>query len=256
MRWINGKLSKVITDENDNIIKNPNDEQIKMSILDNRRKKRKRTNFEKRICCICGSDHTDKNVLDCPIWINHKCDKIDCTKYVCHSCHKKIQYRSFSSGYYIAQWRIGELDPSSPSGKGFIGQQIVAKRYGIEDCNLKMDNFHFYVDLSKIPGLGYAEVKTASYDIEQAKWPFSNINKENFDILLLLCMDAFSPWRDVERVYMIPDEYAESTGISINRYPSRLTYMSKEKFRIDRRPFNDIYHNMKLENCKVLKKQI
>ncbi len=55
------------------------------------------------------------------------------------------------------------MEISSPPGKDFIGQQIVAKTYGIEDCNLKMNNFRFYIDL-KHSIYGYIEVKTRIKD--------------------------------------------------------------------------------------------
>ena len=49
---------------------------------------------------------------------------------------------------YEADFRNGNLDPLSPPGKGFIGAQIVAKTNGTEDCNIKMNNFRFYVEFN------------------------------------------------------------------------------------------------------------
>lgn len=161
---------------------------------------------------------------------------------ICPSCIRKT----------TADWRMGNLDPSSSVGRGFIGQQIVANTYGVEDCNLMMDNFHFYIDLSKILGYGYVEVKIAS--LIYISWYFSRIKSENFDTIFLLCMDMNWPWKDVYRVYAIPWKAVgnrKSMGITKNPSKDKLWY---EKFRIDVEPFNDTYHSMKLSNCTVLRK--
>ncbi len=43
------------------------------------------------------------------------------------------------------------------------------------------------------------------------------------------------------------------TGITITKNPSKGVQWYEE-FRIEEKPFNEIYHNMKLENCKILRK--
>lgn len=72
-------------------------------------------------------------------------------------------------------------------------------------------------------------------------------------------MDNNEPWKNIERVYAIP--YIQMAGeyrIYIHRDLSKLTRHSRyeylEQFRIDITPFNNTYHDMKLENCKVLRK--
>ncbi len=100
-------------------------------------------------------------------------------------------------------WRIGNLDPKSSLGKGFIGQQIVAKTFGIEDCNLKTDNFHFYVDLYKHSDYGHIEVKTSSYNKWRRVWSFVTRREQDYEHLFLVCMDGNWPWKDVKRMYAI-----------------------------------------------------
>lgn len=152
-----------------------------------------------------------------------------------------------------ADWRIGNLDPKSSIGKGFIGQQIVAKTFGVEDCNLKMDNFNFYVDLCKHSDYGYIEVKISSYYKEHRAWSFDTRREQYYDNLFLVCMDGNWPWKDVKRMYAIPWEaVGYRKRINIYKNPSRGGWY--KEFRIDEKPFNDTYHNMKLENCKVLRK--
>jgi len=199
--------------------------------------------YEGRVCCNCKSDETYIESNGTPHWYNCSCGKDVCTGYLCKRC------------YASPDWRYGDLDPSSASGKGFIGQQIVAKTYWVDDCNLKMNNFHFYVDISKISEYGYAEVKTAS--LIRGMWQIDTRRDQKYDVLIIICMDDNWPWRDVERVYIISWKYVilHGTGITIYKNPSRTTWIdyNKKKFGIDERPFNNVYHNMELKNCKVLR---
>lgn len=104
-----------------------------------------------------------------------------------------------------------------------------------------MNNFRFYVDLSKIPKYGYCEIKT---------------REQEYDTLFTLCMDKNKPWQNVERVYAFPWEVVinrNKTNITIARNSLKKGYWYEE-FRIDKNPFNDIYRDMKLDNCEILKK--
>lgn len=221
----------------------------------------KKVDHSNTMCCICGSKDTyvynGKH-----IWYNHRCNKKDCTAYECSVCHKKIEYNT--PGTYAnakklqADCRNENLDSSSSSGRGFIGVQIVAHRYGIDDCNIKMDNFRFYVDLSKISGYGYSEVKTSSFSKTYGRWKFNTDRVQEYDTAFLVCMDNNWPWKDVDRLYAIPWEVVVNRNkwsISITKNPSKGVQWYEE-FRIDERPFNETYHNMKLENCKILRKEL
>ncbi len=70
-------------------------------------------------------------------------------------------------------------------------------------------------------------------------------------------MDKNVPWIDIEKVYVIPESelYGE---VRINIYKDFSNVRSRfkwvDKFRVDEKDFNDIYHTMKLENCKILRK--
>lgn len=200
------------------------------------------------ICCICKSKKTYVEVgTGRPVWHKCICGKKDCTGYSCDKCINKVKYRSLDRNY-IALWRIGELGPNSTNGKGFIGQQIISRTYEVDDCNLKMDNFRFYVDLSKISGYGYCEVKIAT--VSYGVYHFNTKRHQDYDNIFLICMDE--QWTNVERVYVIPWEYAvKRTSIGIIKNPSKKTWYAE--FRIDEKLFNDTYHKMKLENCKYLK---
>lgn len=175
-------------------------------------------------------------------------------KGICPTCMARIKNAEHRKEG--TNWRNGNLDPSSHVGKGFIGQQIIAKTYGVEDCNLKMNSFHFYIDLNKITGYGYGEIKTATFKKYGEYWSFSCMVKE-CDTFFLVCLDEYWPWRDVKRVYAVPCwEVFGGSGVYIreNFRLSRSKWKYLEEFRIDEKPFNSTFHNMKLENCKILRR--
>ena len=151
----------------------------------------------------------------------------------------------------MAKYKMRQLSIYSKVGKGFIGEQIVAKARNIKNCNMETGNFHHKFDLLDIE---YGRIQVETFSLKRGGWgfKFGHTNKGSFDNAFLLCMDDNEPWRDVERVYVIPEEetFGRST-LNIIKNPSRTVWY--EIFRIDERPYNDAYHHMKLENCKVLK---
>jgi len=158
-----------------------------------------------------------------------------------------------------SDWRTGNLDPSSAPGRGFIGAQIVAKTLGVDDCGIKMNNFCFYIDLSKHTIYGYSEVKARTLDKKRGKWNVSDTYRElndiTYDTLFVVCMDEYWPWKNVRRVYAIPWEViSHKTGFDIYQDPPKRADPWYEEFRIDEKPFNDTYHNMKLSDCPILNK--
>lgn len=248
--YINGKLRTVIADEDNNIIKNPTKEQKELAIFDNRRKN---TTVK---CCRCGKG-TYVDPEGHHKWKKCTCGKSNCTTYLCHRCKSKDYDRDRNS---MAAWRTGNLSIYSTTGKGFIGAQIVAKTYELDDCNIKTNNFNFYVDLSKHSIYGDIEVKTVSLDIEYMRW-MVHLRNWNFDTLFMVCMGCEYPWENVLRVYAIPCEYVNGLqGVYISaRGPiDELGRSSKgtkwDKFRIEEKPFNDTYHKMDINKCKVLRK--
>lgn len=197
-----------------------------------------------RKCCNCGGSKTYIKPDGRYSWYSCQCHDEDCTKYLCEKCYKK----SFTD------WRNGNLDPSSNSGKGFIGSRIVANTYKMEDCSIVKDNFHFYIDLFKRGGYGYVEVKTSSLDKIREIWNFNTARQQEYENIFLVCMDIYWPWKRVERIYIIPWEVVGyRTGIAITKNPSKGNQWYEE-FRTNEIPFNETYHRMKLENCDILRK--
>jgi hypothetical protein len=195
-------------------------------------------------CCICGcATYTDSSQA---YWYSHKCDKENCTGHICSRCHSREYY--YDTIGKVTNWRIGELDRYGETGKGCIGAWIVGKSLGIDDLNVRMNNFNWHIDLSRHINYGYSEVKIATLNIRNQRWEYDIKIGQHFDTIFLICMDGDKPWKCVERVYAIRGK--NITGIThISIY--RITYSKisiYEKFRIDEKLFNDMYCSADIPN--------
>lgn len=195
-------------------------------------------------CFLCGSitTYVDRGLSKWRKYI----DNNGTIEYICYACYEVRYYQNHkndvdSSCYeskIYTDWRNGNLDPSSTTGKGFIGTQIICRMLDIDDCNIKMNNFGFWIDTYH-KKYGYLQVKTSSYSTIERKWLFEGGYGHVFDTIFLVCMDEHWPWRNVIRVYMIPykDVY-HLKSISISRYPSRESKWDRYRV-IDEKLYND-----------------
>lgn len=66
-------------------------------------------------------------------------------------------------------------------------------------------------------------------------------------------MDEYEPWKNVERVYIIPyDRVSGRKAITIVKNPSRLTWY--DDLIVHDKLFNGAYRSMDIKKCKVLRK--
>lgn len=216
-------------------------------------------------CCICESKETRIQPNNRPHWLKYKVDKDgkfdsngswDEKSYICEICydkeHRKLPDSNANLIKSMRQFRNNELSKDCSSGKAFIGEQIWRKARGVDNCNIKMDNFAYKYDHSPDSEYGITNTKTASLSHHQGTievWRFSPNGK--YDHAVLFCMSK--NWKDVERTYIIPEsEMKKGTSITITKNPSRGVPWY-EKYRVDEKPYNDAYHNMNIEDCPVLK---
>lgn len=213
-RYIDGNARWIVTDEYNNII----DKSPTREML----KIAEILEECKKVCSKCGRNWTSG------VWYNNESRN----GKLCSRCH--------------------HLSRSSARGLGFIGARIIAKHHYMEDCEIKANDLCYYVDLSNIE-YGLSEIKTRSLITKYNMWPFAHIKPWNFDTLFLVCMDEYKPWKNVVRVYIIPSEYIDVENITI--YNTMSTRLNRwHEFQIDEKSYNDIYHNMKLDNCEVLRR--
>jgi hypothetical protein len=205
--------------------------------------------FEGRKCHICGGDNTTIKWNGKPHWrTNRNKDREWDRKYhLCSDCYRKYDPESLENLIKSMRLsRIGDLERESENGKSVIGQWMTAKVLELTDNNIEKNNFREKVDLSKHHILGKVEVKSPS--LIEGKWHAYIGMEHNFDSITVTCMDNNNPWKNANRVYIIPEsELYGETQITIYEDWPKISRRSKfewiEKYRIDEKPFNDIYHS-------------
>lgn len=209
--------------------------------------------FDGRICCRCGNTKTYIKNTGMPEWRSCKCTKENCAGYLCKKCWSKnynvlhnIDYVNLRKD--ISNSRTGNISRYTSHGKGIIGQWVGAKTLGLKDLNIENNNFNEPIDLSYHQLYGRPDVKIKT--LKNGEWHISmgtnRIGKQKFDTSIILCMDRYELWKDVEIVYAIPWKIIENrkitSGFTIIKGSSR--YLWYEEFRIDERPFNRVYHSV------------
>lgn len=246
IRIVNGKPKWVITDRNSNIVnRTPTNDQLKLAIPEEDSPKIRR-------CCLCQSHETYIRKNDIQQWHKYKCDKYNCSRYLCDKCYKRDPNSYHGIIKSMADHRNKRLGKDSTTGKGFIGQQVIAKIFVAEDCNINTNNFHSIIDVYDSIKYKRIQVKTVSFS-EYGRWTIGHI-LYNFDTLIIICMS--NDFKNIERVYIIPAQEIKNRNIkSVSIYRSVYRNRKKpwyENFRVDQRPYNRILHNMKIEDCPVL----
>lgn len=283
MRCINGKPKWVIIDEHYNIINISPTKEILKSTLDER--------DIIKMCCVCRCTETYDH------WFTHKCDKIDCTKYLCRTCYREsgrpkkkdikrkcnmcgreeschwykdggldlcnICYQKYNPNSTnntiksMAKRRINrtihidKFDDLGDNDLGYIVECIVCDTYGIKNYNDETDNYRSPFDAIH-PEYGRLQIKGVNliegqwhprFRDTEVLWPM-------FDSAIIICMDDNKPWKNVERVYKIPqEEFVNRKGIAIVKNPTDCVGDPVtpwyEKYRIDEKPFNGTWHDFK-----------
>lgn len=216
-------------------------------------------------CYICKRNETRILPNGRPHWLSYKVDKNgkfdsngnwDRKSYICAICydkeHRKLPDSDTNLIKSMRKFRNKELSKDCSSGKAFIGEQIWCKARGVDNCNIKMDNFAYKYDHPPDPEYGITNTKIASLSHHQGTieaWQFSPSGKYNYVVLICMSKD----WKDVDRIYIIPESEAkEGTSITISKNPYR-GIPWYEKYRVDEKPYNEAYHSLSIEDCSVLK---
>lgn len=193
-------------------------------------KMKRKKYFEGRTCCTCGGSNTWMRG-DTPYWYVHKCEKENCSGYICGSCQCKSRSALRNEKFYLYDDRI----------KWLLGECVVCKTIGVKNRNFGEDNFRSYSDTYRHPVYGEIDVKTLS--LIEGRWKASFGGSE-FDTAVILCMDK--NWKSIERMYIIYYDYIDGrTGITF--YKNTRFLISKwEKFRVKEEESNNNYQNLLL----------
>lgn len=207
---------------------------------------RPKTDHTNTTCCICGRKDTYIRPYGKVEWMKYKKNGTwNHKSYVCYWCYGDLYRKRPDSNNniikYLANSRIGNVDRFENRGKGIIGQWIGGKTLGLKDLNIENNNFNEPIDLSWHSIYHNIDVKIATYNNVNDQWRFENI-RHSYDNLLALCMDRYKLWKNVEIAYMIPISQTDTTSITIFKNLSKGG--KYEKFRIDEKPYNDMYHSV------------
>lgn len=194
----------------------------------------------KRKCHECGTENTSH-------W--YKDGKLD----LCAACYQKLPNSPNSIRKSLAKCRtkriidINKFDELDDNDIGRIIEDIVCDTYGIKNYNDETDNYRSPFDAIH-PEYGRLQIKGASLNVIDGEWQrglrYTEILWREFDFMIFVCMDENKPWRNVERVYKIPqEEFSNRRCITIIKDPSRGTWY--EKYRIEEGPFNSSWHDIK-----------
>lgn len=201
---------------------------------------------DSRNCCQCESIETTR-YRGIEHWHKCKCGKDLCTGWLCKICYTREHHKS-PDGYVttinsMSKHNTGLLGIDSETGKGLIGESVVAKVRKLEIVAIKSNNFRSKFDLSEDEEYRNIQVKIAAP--QYGDW-FASIGRgHNFDTLFGLCMDKIM--KNVKRMYVVP--VAELLGvstISFRGHPLPSIGSKWDKFRIDEKPYNDTYHSLML----------
>lgn len=235
IRIIDGKPKWVIVDECNNIINmSPNNEDIKLAIDEKYIPKR---------CCMCGNTETYIKSNGVPDWRKYPdVTNWDGKSYSCKKCYGK-DYQKLPDSQnnlikLLRDFRIGNVKKNSIHGFIIISQAVTAKVLKIEDLNIKMNNFNWYIDMEHEK---YRKIDVKSRSLNYGMWSFSTRKKIDCDTNFCLGFDIYR--ENIASIYIIPnDDVMHNTGITIAKDSSRTP--KYDKFKVDPKPYNDAYHSL------------
>lgn len=161
--------------------------------------------------------------------------------------------------------RNKDLDPDSAKGFGYMTEVLIAKFLGIETCfdiyrqySAKAEycstgNFnHRAFDMYHHEDFGRIDAKASKLFHDKNCYYLEFHTKKNKIPDFFFCIGYNESRTEIICVYIIPNENIMSHTIRINKNWNRHKdpyYWYKQ----DPKPWNDLFHTLKLEDCPVLK---
>jgi len=231
-RFVDGKLRKVIVDENGNIVnKIPNKDELK-SLAEIPKENYKRNIIPRLIyynetntCYRCGISfkkapgHPEREYDKEGNWTG---------KWNCGKCRQRHGFNSQNNIIKsLAKHRIGNIDPNSNCAKGDNFEELTCRwrsmvsSVPVENLNKKLDCYNTPIDHSRDSELGIIQTKGCLYNPTYRWWAqnFENLhdaiaNGFEFDVLILYCISKDG--KIIERIYILPSlEIIERSSITI-----------------------------------------
>lgn len=188
----------------------------------------------KEMCNTCN------NIID----LNSRLMQLPNGNFQCNKCYQNIHHNS--------DYKIGNLDPDSTTGFGFIGQRIAAKALNLElkhDCNCSVGFNHPY-DLYS-DKYGRINVKSAKAKGNSPSWQFNFKGKPNCDMFIFI---GFNHDRSkIEFVYFIKTNEGVLTKKGLNITKNSPSVVNHKKYEVKTEPFNKALGSMNIKSCQVLR---
>lgn len=170
-------------------------------------------------------------------------------RYVCLRCysvklpdsHQNIQKKMRDS-------RLCNLDIYSESGKTFVFEQVTCKARKLENLNLKNDNFRSKNDHSIDKDYGILDTKVSLLGFNGWQFNTTKLRRKEFDNMIGHCTDRHM--KNIEKTVIIPKfEISKRSNVKIYRNDEYRWY---EEYIVDKKPYNDVYHNLNEEDLSIL----
>ena len=143
----------------------------------------------------------------------------------------------------MANIRIGNVAVGCPSYITIISQAVVAKYHRINDLNIKMNNFNYYIDLENDEH-GKIDVKGGRLTVNDGydAWMFHTKRKRKKCICTFYLVGFSKNLENIEIICTIPDKDL-TTNSSIALYKNTVRSMKYDIHKEDPKPYDDIYQN-------------
>lgn len=189
---------------------------------------------KRRKCCVCGEIESNN-------WYICRCCKKDCAGHVCLACYTRDYNDQFVKTNTLC--RTGGIIVGSCQYLAIISQAVVAKYLKIDDLNIKMNNFEWFIDMED-EKYGKIDVKSGRLTISRIYevWEFGT--KRKIDCHFYFCIGFSRDLKVIDAVYLIPNEgwICSLDTIMIRKYPTRVS--KYDQFRVDQESYNDIYQKL------------
>lgn len=158
-------------------------------------------------------------------------------KIFCGKCLPKIS----------ADCRNKNLDPDSVAGIGYMTEALVAKFLDIKTCFDLTGKFnHRTFDMYEHDDYGKIDVKGSSFTGNS--WCLHINRNKKCDFFFCICYDKDR--KHIIRVYIFPNEEYISGNVQLYINLDDIDY---DFFREDEKPWDDLFHTLKLGDCPVLR---
>jgi len=143
-------------------------------------------------------------------------------------------------------WRTGTLDKNCSTGIGYVTEVLVAKFLGIKTCfDIEGKFNHLAFDIYEDEDFGRINVKGSTFRGNGCSFAIRKNKIADF----FFCIGYDRDRKHVKVVYIIPNEDYISEMASLYISIDDFTY---EWFRQDEKPWDELFHTMKLEDCPVI----